>query len=71
MLNNELEIQSRIKDFLHKEGILYLDVLDEFRINAESKQLYIPNDGHCNYEGNKLIANHVEEWIEKYLIVTF
>lgn len=49
--------QKILKEYLDKQGIPYIDLLDEFRAEQKNQPLYLKNDTHWNKAGNQFAAD--------------
>lgn len=57
----------RLRKFANKHGALFADALPIFKktVKAKGVSLHIPNDGHCNEKGYRLIAETLNAKILK------
>ena len=49
--------QSLLKTFLTRKGIPFVDFLDQFRVEGQKQDLYLPRNTHWNESGNQLAAD--------------
>lgn len=54
-------MQRILVEFLGKNGIEHIDLLDRFKKEAETRRLYLPRDTHWNKEGNRLASDILYE----------
>ena len=64
LIKNEREINRIAKDYLKRNNIAYVDVLDPLRSSAGNVQLY-PNNfgGHTNKNGYEIIAKSIHRYL--------
>jgi hypothetical protein len=64
LIRNESEINKIVKDYLKRNNIAYVDVLDPLRSAAAKVQLY-PNNfgGHTNKNGYEIIAKSIYRYL--------
>lgn len=55
--------QKRLKEMFAKEGIPYIDLLNDMRKSKD--RLYYLEDGHWNSQGHKVASESVLKWIEE------
>ncbi len=56
-------MQKILVEFLEKNGIDHLDMLDRFRREGEKSRLYKLRDTHWNLEGNRLASELLHDWL--------
>jgi len=64
LISNEIELNTTVKDYLERNNIDYVDVLDPLRAAAGKQQLYPNNFGsHSNKNGYRIIANTINQYL--------
>ena len=59
-LFNEEQVDERVRAFLSKEGIPFVETRNELRRSAQEKSIYLRSaDSHPNGEGYEVIADQI------------
>jgi acetyltransferase AlgX (SGNH hydrolase-like protein) len=57
--------QDLLRSFLESKQIPFVDMLDRFRTEEKQRELYLFRNTHWNYEGNKLAAQILYEYLNR------
>ena len=60
-------MQTLLTEFLDRENIPYIDMLDRFQQVGQNQTLYLLRDTHWNLEGNTLAANILYQYLFDYV----
>jgi lysophospholipase L1-like esterase len=53
----------RLGEFLERQGVRYLDLLEPLREAEATERTYIPNNTHWNARGNRVAAQAIAAWL--------